>query len=97
VLSGEAVRVAAAGVLVDERPFLVVERTRLLQHRVRDGELADVVQLGGQPELLELVAAQPEAPPDADCQRRDAFDRDGEDPARALQASAAPGTKSTGG
>ena len=37
-------RVAPDGVLLDERVLLVVERGRLLQHLVGNGELADVVE-----------------------------------------------------
>ena len=50
-------------VLADELPLALVERAGLVEDLVRDGELAEVVQLGRPLELLELVAAEPQHRP----------------------------------
>ena len=42
-------------------PFLLGQDARLLQHGDRDRELADVVELGGEAQLLERLAAQARA------------------------------------
>src|SRR5512133_1027793 len=42
-------------VLADEAPLGVVERAGLVQDRVRDGDLADVVQLGGADHDVEVL------------------------------------------
>ena len=49
------------GVLVDERPLALVERARLVQDRVRDRHLSDVVQLRGANRLVELLGQQLQA------------------------------------
>ena len=46
------------GVLADEHPLLVVEWAGLGQDRVRDRHLAEIVELAGLPEQVELVAGQ---------------------------------------
>ena len=50
--------------LAHERPFGVVERCRLLEDRVGDADLADVVQLGGACEFVELLGGHPESAAD---------------------------------
>src|SRR5262245_61202495 len=44
-------------VLSDERPLALVERPRLVQELVRDGEHAEIVELRSTFEIFELVAA----------------------------------------
>ena len=56
---------------VDEAPLGRIERTGLLQDDVRNGELADVVQLRSKPQLLELVGRETELRSDARRERRD--------------------------
>ncbi len=46
-------------------PLLLVEWSRLVQHRVRDRDLADVVQLGRADELRGRCVGHPEPPRDA--------------------------------
>ena len=43
-----------------EAPLLFIERARLVEDGVRDGDLADVVQLGGAFDLVELGVAEPQ-------------------------------------
>ncbi|CAN5140308.1 hypothetical protein BH20ACT13_BH20ACT13_08120 [soil metagenome] len=56
-------------VLAYERPLALVERARFVQDLVRDGELAEVVELCGAQELVELLPAQPELETRLDRQR----------------------------
>jgi hypothetical protein len=42
----------------NERPFVGVERTGLGENRVRDTDLADVMQLGGMHDRSDLVVGQ---------------------------------------
>ena len=55
-----------------EAPLLRVQRARLVQDRVRDRDLADVVQLGRARQHVELLADHPQAPPHRERQRTDA-------------------------
>jgi hypothetical protein len=48
-------------VAADELPLVVVESAGLVQDGVRDGDLADVVQLGGEADPHDLVRCQPES------------------------------------
>ena len=47
-------------VAAHEAPLLVVQRAGLAEDRVRDRELADLVQLGGQRDVRELVVREAE-------------------------------------
>ena len=58
----------------DEGRLVGVERPHLLEDRVGDRELADVVQLRGELELLEGVIRQPKASPDAEAKSSDPAD-----------------------
>ena len=49
---------ADRGVLPDERPILLAERSRLLKDGIGDGELADVVELGCESQLFQLSGFQ---------------------------------------
>ena len=78
-IASQSLDVAARGccddALADDRvrfdvlPFLVVERARLVQDRVGDRELADVVERGGGLDRLEVGVVEPEVPRDRDCHR----------------------------
>ena len=48
-------------VLADEAPLGLVERAGLVQDRVRDGDLADVVQLGGADHDVEVLGVEAQA------------------------------------
>ena len=74
--AGEAARMRSPidDVLLDECPLFDVERARLVEHGVRDRELADVVEAGSERELLELGAGQPERLPDGDRSLDDLID-----------------------
>ena len=50
----------------DERELLRRERLRLVEDRVGDGELADVVQLGGELDLAQRVVVETEAAAEVD-------------------------------
>ena len=65
-------RVAPDRVLLDERVFLVVQRSGLLQHLVRDGQLADVVEKAAGGELAQPRRREPELLPNLHCQVSDA-------------------------
>jgi hypothetical protein len=54
-----------------ERPLVGVQRGRLAEDRVGDGDLADVVQLGRAGDLVELLAPHAEAARDGDGQLGD--------------------------
>src|SRR5205085_10786875 len=56
----------------DELPLLVVERAGLGENGVGDRELADVVQFGREPQLLEPVVVEAELTADRGRERRDA-------------------------
>lgn len=45
-------------VATDEGPFVVVQRSGLVEYLVRDRRLADVVQLGGADDLVDLLVVQ---------------------------------------
>ena len=60
--------------LPDERPLALVERAGLVEDLVGHGELAEVVELRGALQLLELVAPEPEHLPDLDRECADAGD-----------------------
>ena len=62
-------RVAPDRVLLDERVLGIVERGRLLQHLVGDGELADVVQQASRRELAQTRGRQRELLPHLDRQQ----------------------------
>ena len=49
--------------LADEGPLALVERPGLVQDLVRDGELAEVVELRGADQLVELVRPESEPRP----------------------------------
>ena len=68
---GEQDALAQDCVLAHELPLRLVERARLVQDRVGDAHLADVVQFGGAHDLLEALAADAEAPGDCDRARGD--------------------------
>ena len=52
-------------VLLNDLPLLVVERTGLLQDRLREGELADIVELRSGTDELRLAADEPDSPASA--------------------------------
>ena len=72
--AGEAARIRSPidRVLVDQRPVVDVQRPRLRERRVRDRELADVVQLRGHLELDEPVLGDAELAPDGEREARHA-------------------------
>ena len=49
---------ADLGVRLHDRPFLVVERARLVQDRVGHADLADVVQERGHPNATDLAGIE---------------------------------------
>ena len=63
---------AALGVLLDDVVLVVVERARLLQDRLRDRELADVVQEPADREAAQARGGEAELLADLDRERRDA-------------------------
>ena len=60
--------------VADERRLVAGESVRLLQDHVRDGELADVVELGDEAEVAELLRAEADADADVERELRDARD-----------------------
>src|SRR4051812_29171289 len=61
-------------VLMDKTPLGGVERAGLLEDRVGDSKLADVVQLGCELQILELRGLEAEATPNLARERRDVLD-----------------------
>ena len=61
----------------DLRPLLGLERGALAQHRLGDREHADVLELGGAHDVVELAEREAEAAADADRMGGDARERDG--------------------
>jgi hypothetical protein len=61
-------------VRTDEAPLGGVERSALLQDHVRNGELADVVKLCGEPQFLEFVELEEQPLTNAQRKRRDIRD-----------------------
>src|SRR6186997_1329094 len=59
------------GVLADEPPFALVERAGFVEDLVGNRELAEVVELSGALELLELVPAEAERGADVERERSD--------------------------
>ena len=59
-------------VLLHQQPLLAGQRPGLLEHGVRNGDLADVMQLGRDRQLLEVTAVEAELHPDGNRHRRDA-------------------------
>ncbi len=57
--------------VVNELPLAVGKATALVENRVGDAHLADIVQLGGAEDLVELLATDVEAAGDADREMRD--------------------------
>ncbi len=64
----------------DDLPFDVGERALLVQDRVGDGELADILQLGGTHHDVELSEVKAHPAPDGHRVGRDAGHPDGGDP-----------------
>lgn len=66
--AGAALRMRSPrdGVLAHEFPFGGVELARLVQDRITDGDLADVVELRGACQLVELFGVHSESSPDRD-------------------------------